>query len=161
MARIYDFQETEMNGHAIDFNDYRGKVVLIVNTASKCGLAPQLEGLEDLYQRFHAEGLEVVGLPSNQFRQELGSDKEISEYCQLHYGVTFPMTKPIRVNGAEEDELFTYLKKTAGHGRIKWNFTKFLIGRDGNLIDRFAPVTKPEKLVKVIEAALRSETEPD
>ncbi|MCX7512125.1 redoxin domain-containing protein, partial [Levilactobacillus brevis] len=127
MTMIYDFQETEMSGQPLNLADYRGKVVLIVNTASKCGLAPQLVGLEDLYQRYHSQGLEVLGLPSNQFHQELESDEATSDFCQVHYGVTFPMTKKIQVNGADEDPLFTYLKKTAGHGRIKWNFTKFLI----------------------------------
>ncbi|MTV82577.1 glutathione peroxidase [Secundilactobacillus folii] len=154
MSDIYQFQETEMSGQKIDFADYRGKVVLIVNTASKCGLAPQLEGIEKLYKQYHDQGFEVLGLPSNQFHQELGSDEETSEYCQMHYGVTFPMTKQIRVNGDDEDPLFTYLKETAGHGRIKWNFTKFLIGRDGQIIDRYAPVFKPEKIEPAIVAAL-------
>ncbi len=154
MANIYDFSEVEMSGEKIDFNDYQGKVVLIVNTASKCGLAPQLESIETLYKKYHDQGFEVLGLPSNQFHQELGSDEETSEYCQMHYGVTFPMTKQVKVNGDDEDPLFTYLKETAGHGRIKWNFTKFLIGRDGQLIDRYAPTTKPEKVEPDIVSAL-------
>lgn len=154
MTAIYDFQETEMNGTAIDFSQYQGKVLLIVNTASKCGLAPQLKGIEALYQKYHEQGLEVLGLPSNQFHQELDSDEATSEYCQLHYGVTFPMTQQVRLNGDDEDPLFTYLKETAGHGRIKWNFTKFLIGRDGQLIDRYAPIFKPEKMEPAIDAAL-------
>jgi glutathione peroxidase len=112
-------------------------------------------GLEDLYQRYHSQGLEVLGLPSNQFHQELESDEATSDFCQVHYGVTFPMTKKIQVNGADEDPLFTYLKKTAGHGRIKWNFTKFLIGRDGQLIARYAPTTKPEKIEPAIVTALQ------
>lgn len=155
MTMIYDFQETEMSGQPLNLADYRGKVVLIVNTASKCGLAPQLVGLEDLYQRYHSQGLEVLGLPSNQFHQELESDEATSDFCQVHYGVTFPMTKKIQVNGADEDPLFTYLKKTAGHGRIKWNFTKFLIGRDGQLIARYAPTTNPEKIEPAIVTALQ------
>ncbi|MQS76269.1 glutathione peroxidase [Companilactobacillus halodurans] len=154
MATIYDFSETEMNGFQIDFKDYQGKVLVVVNTASKCGLAPQLKGLEELYQKYHDQGLEVLGLPSNQFHQELDSDEATSDYCQMHYGVTFPMTKKIAVNGEDEDPLFTYLKDIGGHGRIKWNFTKFLIGRDGQLIERFAPVTKPEKMEKQIVEAL-------
>lgn len=154
MTTIYDFRETEMSGQTIDFDDYRGKVLLIVNTASKCGLAPQLEGIEALYQQYHDQGLEVLGLPSNQFHQELATDEETNDFCQLHYGVTFPMTKKVAVNGDGEDPLFTYLKQTAGHGRIKWNFTKFLIGRAGELIDRYAPITKPEKMIPDIEAAL-------
>lgn len=152
MASIYDFSETEMNGFTIDFSDYQDKVLLIVNTASKCGLAPQLEGLEELYQKYHDQGFEVLGLPSNQFHQELADDKDTSDYCQMHYGVTFPMTKRIMVNGKDEDPLFTFLKENSGHGRIKWNFTKFLIGRDGKLIERFAPITKPEKIeLQIIE----------
>ncbi|MQS89600.1 glutathione peroxidase [Companilactobacillus mishanensis] len=156
MASIYDFSETEMSGEKIDFGDYKGKAVLIVNTASKCGLAPQLEGIEALYKKYHDQGLEVLGLPSNQFKQELDSDEATSDYCQVHYGVTFPMTKKIAVNGDDEDPLFTYLKETAGHGRIKWNFTKFLIGRDGQLIHRYAPTTKPESFEDTIVEALSS-----
>lgn len=154
MNPIYSFQETEMSGQPIDFADYRGKVLLIVNTASKCGLAPQLAEIERLYQQYHGQGFEVLGLPSNQFRQELDSDEETQAYCQMHYGVTFPMTKKVQVNGDGEDPLFTYLKATAGHGKIKWNFTKFLIGRDGQLIHRYSPVTKPEKMEPVIVEAL-------
>ncbi|MCI1553126.1 MAG: glutathione peroxidase [Levilactobacillus sp.] len=154
MATIYDFTETEMSGQSIDFKDYQGKVLLIVNTASKCGLAPQLAGIEALYQKYHDQGFEVLGLPSNQFHQELATDEEANDFCQLHYGVTFPMTQRVVVNGDDEDPLFTYLKETAGHGRIKWNFTKFLIGRDGQLIDRYAPVTKPEKVEPDIVTAL-------
>ncbi|AKP64085.1 glutathione peroxidase [Levilactobacillus koreensis JCM 16448] len=154
MATIYDFKETEMSGKTIDFKDYRGKVLLVVNTASKCGLAPQLVGIEALYQQYHDQGFEVLGLPSNQFHQELDSDEATSDFCQMHYGVTFPMTKKIAVNGDDEDPLFTYLKKTAGHGHIKWNFTKFLIGRDGRLIDRYAPITTPEKVEPDIVKAL-------
>ncbi|QMU08290.1 glutathione peroxidase [Levilactobacillus suantsaii] len=157
MATIYDFQETEMSGQPINFADYKGKVLLIVNTASKCGLAPQLTGIEDLYKRYHDQGLEVLGLPSNQFHQELDSDAATNDFCQMHYGVTFPMTRKVRVNGNDEDPLFTYLKATAGHGRIKWNFTKFLIGRDGQLISRYAPTTTPEKFEAAIVAALRAE----
>jgi len=154
MATIYDFSETEMNGGTIDFNDYKGNVVLIVNTASKCGFAPQLEVIEALYRKYHADGFEVLGLPSNQFHQELDSNQEISDYCNMHYGVTFPMTGRVIVNGDGEDPLFTYLKETSGHGRIKWNFTKFLIGRDGELIERYAPITKPEKMEPAIIKAL-------
>ncbi|ANZ63577.1 glutathione peroxidase [Secundilactobacillus paracollinoides] len=154
MTTIYDFEETEMSGRKINFADYKGKVLLVVNTASKCGLAPQLTGLEKLYKDYHDQGLEVLGLPSNQFHQELDSDEETNDYCQVHYGVTFPMTKKVRVNGSEEDPLFTYLKDEAGHGRIKWNYTKFLIGRDGQMIERFAPITTPEKMEDTIVKAL-------
>lgn len=156
MATIYEFTETEMSGQTLNLADYRGKVVLIVNTASKCGLAPQLKTIEALYQKYHNRGFTVLGLPSNQFHQELDSDEATSDFCQMHYGVTFPMTKQVRVNGNNEDPLFTYLKETAGHGRIKWNFTKFLIGRDGQLIDRYAPTTRPEKIEPAIVAALNA-----
>ena len=129
--------------------------MLIVNTASKCGLAPQLEGLEALYKKYKDDGLVVWELPSNQFHQELATDKEASDYCQLHYGVTFPMTKRVAVNGDDEDPLFSYLKDESGHGNIKWNYTKFLVGKDGRLIHRYAPITKPEKIEDAIQAALK------
>ena len=150
MTKVYDFKETEMNGQEIDFSRYQGKVLIVVNTASKCGLAPQLEGLEDLYKKYHDQGLEVIGFPSNQFKQELDSDEATSEYCQLHYGVTFPMTKRVVINGDDEDPLFTYLKTESGNGRIKWNFTKFLVGKDGQLVKRYAPNTKPSKMEETI-----------
>ncbi len=155
MATVYDFTETEMSGQSLDLKRYQGKVLIVVNTASKCGLAPQLEGLEALYKKYHDQGLEILGLPSNQFHQELDTDAEAEEYCQLHYGVTFPMTQRVAVNGDDADPLFTYLKETSGSGRIKWNYTKFLIGRDGQLIKRFAPITKPEKMENVIVEALK------
>lgn len=154
MTSIYDFTETEMNGKEINLKDYTDKVVIIVNTASKCGLAPQLEGLEALYKKYQGDGLVVLGLPSNQFKQELDTDEETSDYCQVHYGVTFPMTKRVMVNGKDEDELFAYLKDMSGNGSIKWNYTKFLIGRDGQLIHRYAPITTPEKMEKEIVTAL-------
>ena len=154
MTSIYDFTETEMNGKEINLKDYTDKVVIIVNTASKCGLAPQLEGLEELYKKYQDDGLVVLGLPSNQFKQELDTDEETSDYCQVHYGVTFPMTKRVMVNGKDEDELFAYLKNMSGNGSIKCNYTKFLIGRDGQLIHRYAPITTPEKMEKDIVTAL-------
>lgn len=157
MAAIYDFNETEMSGQKLEMKDYTGKVLLVVNTASKCGLAPQLEGLEQLYQTYHEQGFEVLGLPSNQFHQELETDEEASDYCQVHYGVTFPMTKRVKLNGDDEDPLFTYLKEESGHGKIKWNYTKFLVGSDGQLIHRYAPTTKPEKIIPAIEEALLAE----
>ena len=155
MAPIYGFSETEMNGFTIDFKDYQGKVLLLVNTASKCGFAPQLTELERMYKEYHQQGFEVLGLPSNQFHQELNSDQETSDYCEIHYGVTFPMTKKVVLNGGNEDQLFSYLKTESGHGRIKWNFTKFLIGRDGQLLGRYAPATKPEKIEPAIIEALK------
>lgn len=157
MATIYDFKETEMNGETLELSDYKGKVVVIVNTASKCGLAPQLETLESFYQKYKDQGFEVLGLPSNQFHQELDSDDETDNYCKVHYGVTFPMTKRVEVNGNKEDPLFTHLKEAAGHGKIKWNFTKFLVGRDGEVIKRYAPQTKPEKMEEDIIEALKTE----
>ncbi|PWF99485.1 glutathione peroxidase [Levilactobacillus bambusae] len=159
MANIYQFQETEMNGQPIDFETYRGKVLLLMNTASKCGFAPQLKGFEAMYQEYHNQGLELLGLPSNQFHQELSTDEETEDYCQVHYGVTFPMTKRIRVNGAGEDPLFAYLKAQTNSGRIKWNFTKFLINRDGTLIKRFPPRTTPEKMLPDVIAALNESNE--
>lgn len=151
---IYNFNETEISGQPLPLANFKGKVVLIVNTASKCGLAPQLEGLETLHKTYGKAGLVVLGLPSNQFHQELKTDSDVQEYCQMHYGVTFLMTKPVLVNGDGEDPLFTYLKAESGHGRIKWNYTKFLVGKDGNLIKRYAPTTKPKKIEADIKAAL-------
>ncbi|AEV95405.1 glutathione peroxidase [Pediococcus claussenii] len=155
MTTFYDFSETEMDGKKINFAEYKGKVVIVVNTASKCGFAPQLETLEEIYNEYHSKGLEILGLPSNQFKQELKSDEETLDYCQMHYGVTFPMTKRVVVNGKDEDQLFTYLKETSGNGRIKWNFTKFLIDRDGHLIKRYAPITTPQKMIADIEDAIK------
>ena len=154
MTSIYDFTETEMNCNPINLKDYQGKVLLIVNTASKCGLAPQLEGLESLYKQYHNDGLVVIGLPSNQFHQELETDQQAEEYCQLHYGVTFPMTRRVTVNGENEDPLFTFLKAQSGHGNIKWNYTKFLVGRDGKLIHRYAPITRPEAMEDTVKQAI-------
>lgn len=151
---IYDFTETEMSGDVLELARYRGKVLLIVNTASNCGLAPQFKGLEALYQKYQGEGLVILGLPSNQFHQEKVDDAATNDYCQRHYGVTFPMTKRVMVNGEQADPLFTYLKQTAGHGRIKWNFTKFLIGRDGTVLNRFAPTTRPIAFETAIQDAL-------
>lgn len=156
---VYDFTETEMSGETLDLSQYRGQVLLIVNTASNCGLAPQFKGLEELYQKYHQEGLVVLGLPSNQFHQEKADDEETHDYCQRHYGVTFPMTKRVMVNGDQADPLFTYLKQAAGHGRIKWNFTKFLIGRDGRVLERYAPTTRPATFEVAIRDALADRSE--
>lgn len=153
---IYDFNETEISGQSLPLAQFKDKVLLIVNTASKCGLAPQLTGLEALHKAYGDKGLVVLGLPSNQFHQELKDDSDVQEYCQMHYGVTFLMTKPVLINGDGEDPLFTYLKEQSGHGRIKWNYTKFLIGKDGQLIKRYAPTTKPEKIEPAIQAALQA-----
>lgn len=145
MTTIYDFSEEEVSGQPINLADFKGQVLLLVNTASKCGLAPQLEQLEEFYQQYHQAGLTVIGLPSNQFNQELDSDQAATEYCQLHFGVTFPMTKRVWVNGEQADPLFTYLKKETTGAEIAWNYTKFLIGRDGQIIGRYEPKTTPEE----------------
>lgn len=154
MNNIYDFSESEISGKPINFSDFKNKVVLVVNTASKCGLAPQLKELEELHQKYQAQGLVVIGTPSNQFHQELKTDADANEYCQIHFGVTFPITQRVVLNGDDEDQLYTYLKAESGHGRIKWNFTKFLIGPDGNLIHRYAPTTTPLKMEADIQQAI-------
>ncbi len=150
MAKIYDFKALKSNGKELDFKEFEGKVLLIVNTASKCGFTPQFKGLEELNQKFKDKGLVVIGFPCNQFAsQDPGSDSEIQEFCQLNYGVTFQIMKKIDVNGENGHPIFTFLKsKTKGllGSKIKWNFTKFLIGKDGETIKRYAPTTKPEKL---------------
>lgn len=156
---IYDFEVMEITGNTVCLDKYRGKVLLIVNTASQCGFTPQYEGLEALYQELKGQGLEVLGFPCNQFgQQEKGTDKDIQQFCQLNFGVTFPLFSKIEVNGPKASPLYQYLKKSAwgifGSEPIKWNFTKFLIGRDGQVIDRFAPTAKPEKIKKTILKAL-------
>ena len=140
------------------FADYEGKVLLIVNTASKCGFTPQFAGLEKLYEKYKDQGLEVLGFPCNQFGgQDPGSNDQIGAYCQKNYGVTFPMFSKVDVKGPEAHILFRYLtnnsKGILGNG-IKWNFTKFLIGKDGKVVNRFAPTTKPEDLENEVQAAL-------
>ncbi|MGX4645469.1 glutathione peroxidase [Holzapfeliella sp. JNUCC 80] len=154
MATIYDFSLTEMSGETINLSDYKDKVLLIVNTASKCGLAPQLETIEQFYQDYKDKGFAVIGLPSNQFHQELEDDQETSDYCQRHYGVTFPMTKKVKLNGDDAHPLINFLKDKSGKGAIKWNFTKFLVGKDGELIHRYAPMTSPKKMEDEILKAL-------
>lgn len=156
MATIYDFSEEEVSGQPIDLADYKGQVLLLVNTASKCGLAPQLEQLEALYQQYHQAGFTVIGLPSNQFNQELDSGQAATEYCQLHFGVTFPMTKRVWVNGEQADPLFTYLKKETTGEEIAWNYTKFLIGRNGQIIGRYEPKTTPEEFSADIAEAVQN-----
>jgi glutathione peroxidase len=156
---IYAYSANRINGQKVSLSEYAGKVVLIVNTASKCGLAPQLDGLEKLYQQFADEGFVVLGFPSNQFaNQEPGSDSEVEEICKINYGVTFPMFAKIDVNGRNAHPLYAYLKKQKGIWplqMIKWNFTKFLIGRDGKVIKRYAPSTTPESITSEIERSLK------
>lgn len=156
-----DFKMNDIDGKEVDLEDYEGKVVLIVNTASQCGLTPQYAGLEELYGRYKGKGFVVLGFPCNQFAsQEPGTDAEIKQFCNTRYNVSFPMFSKIEVNGDGATPLYKYLTgkevKPAGKGDVSWNFEKFLIDRDGNLINRFAPRTKPDdaELVKAIEAEL-------
>lgn len=160
MTTFYDLKANSLTGQEKSMSDYQDKVVLVVNTASKCGLTPQYEGLQDLYKELHNEGLEILGFPCNQFgKQEPGSADDISEFCELNYGVNFPMFEKVDVNGDKTHPVFTYLKDelpgTLGK-KVKWNFTKFLIGKDGQPIKRFAPTTKPEDIKKHIEKALKA-----
>ncbi|GAB2026260.1 glutathione peroxidase [Lactovum odontotermitis] len=155
---FYDYKATKMNGQEVSMSDYAGKVVLVVNTASKCGFTPQFEGLEQLYKDYREKGLEILGFPCNQFgHQDAGSNSEIEEFCQLNYGVTFTMFQKIEVNGANAHPLYKFLKKEKSGlvgGTIKWNFTKFLIDREGNVVARFASAIKPEELKPEIEKLL-------
>lgn len=159
MSTVYDFTVSDSGGRPKSLEDYRGQVLLIVNTASKCGFTPQFEGLEALYRQYHDQGLTILGFPCNQFgKQDPGSNAEIQEFCQLNYGVSFPMLGKIEVNGDGADPLFKHLKHEAkgalGTEAIKWNFTKFLVDRDGEVIKRYASATKPEQIAEDIEALL-------
>ncbi len=160
MSTFHQLTATSLSGEPVPMADYAGKVVLVVNTASHCGFTPQYAGLETLYQKYAARGLVVLGFPCNQFgKQEPGSADDIAQTCHINYGVSFPMFEKIEVNGAAAHPLFRYLKKALPGvlgERIKWNFTKFLVGRDGKPIKRFAPFTKPEKMEAAIVAALES-----
>jgi glutathione peroxidase len=155
---IYSFKANDSHGTEKILGDYQGKVLLIVNTASKCGLTPQYAGLQELYNALHDKGLEILAFPCDQFgHQEPGTDAEIQQFCQLNYGVTFPVFSKIEVNGADAHPLFAYLKgkKASANGPdIQWNFTKFLIDRDGNFVERFEPTVKPEALNPDIEKLL-------
>lgn len=158
MSEIYNYEINSLQGKPLNLKDYAGKVVLIVNTASKCGLTPQYEGLQALYDKYRDQGLVILGAPCNQFaNQEPGDADTIQGACLMNYGVSFPVTEKIEVNGKGAHPLFAYLKKAAPGtlgNAIKWNFTKFLIGKDGRAIKRYAPATKPAKLEADIEAAL-------
>ncbi|HEX7656216.1 MAG TPA: glutathione peroxidase [Sphingomonas sp.] len=159
MTTITDFHVKAADGSDVDLSAYAGKVLLIVNTASKCGFTPQYEGLEALHRRFAARGFEVLGFPCNQFgHQEPGDAAEIASFCSLTYDVTFPVFAKVDVNGEAADPLFVALKDQApgllGSKGIKWNFTKFLVDRSGKVVDRYAPTTKPEDIVKHIEKLL-------
>jgi glutathione peroxidase len=159
MGTIYDFEAQRIDGQAVALADYRGKVLLIVNTASQCGFTPQFAGLEALHQQYAEQGLVVLGFPSNQFgSQDPGSNQEIGAFCTQNYGVSFPMMEKIDVNGANAAPLYRWLAKEKpgllGSTAIKWNFTKFLVGRDGQVRKRYAPLDTPASLTKDIEAAL-------
>ncbi|MEO8060556.1 MAG: glutathione peroxidase [Burkholderiales bacterium] len=156
---VYDFEALSIEGKTASLDSQRGKVLLIVNTASACGFTPQFGGLETLWKTYRDRGLVVLGFPSNEFgKQDPGSNDEIASFCEMNYGVSFPMMEKIEVNGAQAHPLFKWLTKEApgllGSTGIKWNFTKFLVGRDGKVIKRYAPTDKPESITKDIEAAL-------
>ena len=155
---IYDFKANDIMGQEVELADYKGKVLMIVNTASECGLTPQFEGLEELYQEYKGRGFEILGFPCNQFaNQDSGTNEEIKEFCQLNYGVTFKMFEKIKVNGNQAHPLFKHLKSETGSllgGVIKWNFTKFLIDREGNVVKRYAPTNEPAVAKEDIENLL-------
>ncbi|MCL1144320.1 glutathione peroxidase [Shewanella gaetbuli] len=158
-APIYSFTVKDIQGNDIHMNTFAGKVILIVNTASKCGFTPQYQALETLYQKYKQQGLVVLGFPCNQFgQQEQGNESEISEFCELNFGVTFPMFSKIEVNGDNTSPIYQYLKKSAkgilGSQSVKWNFTKFLVDKNGTVIERYAPTTKPEDLEEKIKSLL-------
>ena len=159
MKTVYDFEALDINGKPVKLDQFKGKTMLVVNTASACGFTPQFAGLETLHKQFGAQGLVVLGFPCNQFgAQDKGSNDEISSFCQLNYGVSFPMMGKIDVNGAQAHPLFNWLTAEApgflGSKAIKWNFTKFLVGKDGKVIKRYAPQDTPEGMAKDIEIAL-------
>jgi glutathione peroxidase len=159
MAGVFDFSAVSLAGEPVDLKQFQGKVLLIVNTASECGFTPQFRELQQLHQQFHARGLEVLGFPCNQFgAQEPGSAEQIGAFCETNYGVRFPLFAKIDVNGANTHPLFRYLKDAApgllGTKAIKWNFTKFLIAKDGSVYRRYGPRTSPQALVDDIEKLL-------
>jgi glutathione peroxidase len=158
-ASLYDFSATSIDGAVTDMSSLRGKVVLVVNTASACGFTPQFAGLEALWTGYRDRGFAVIGFPSNEFgKQDPGTDAEIASFCQLNYGVGFPMMSKIEVNGSRAHPLWKWLTSEArgvlGTQSVKWNFTKFLVGKDGQVIARYAPTDKPESLKADIEKAL-------
>ena len=156
---VYDFEARQINGQDMALSEFRGKVMLIVNTASQCGFTPQFGGLEELHKSYGGKGLAVLGFPCNQFgAQDPGADSDIASFCQVNYGVSFPMMSKIDVNGPSAHPLYQWLSAAApgllGSKAIKWNFTKFLVGKNGKVIKRYAPLDKPADLSKDIEAAL-------
>ena len=159
MRTVYDFEAQQINGKPVALSQFKGKVMLIVNTASACGFTPQFAGLEELHETYGNKGLVVLGFPCNQFgAQDAGSNDEIAEFCQLNYGVSFPMMAKIDVNGPQAHPLYQWLTTEApgllGSKAIKWNFTKFLIGKEGTVLKRYAPTDTPAGMAKDIEAAL-------
>ena len=159
MKTIADFSATLPNGESVSLADRKGKVLLVVNTASKCGFTPQYKGLEALWRKYGERGFEVIAFPCNQFGgQEPGTADDIAEFCEVNFGLSFPLMGKVEVNGAQADPLFDWLKAEApgvlGSKRIKWNFTKFLIDREGHVVRRYAPTAKPEALERDIEALL-------
>lgn len=158
MNKVYDYTVKKPNGEEMSLSRYEGKPLIIVNTASKCGFTPQFEGLQDLYENYNDEGLEILGFPCDQFNnQEFDNIEETTEFCQLNYGVTFPMFAKIDVNGKDANPLFQFLqeqKKGILSKKIKWNFTKFLIDQDGEVVKRYAPTTKPADIKEDLEKLL-------
>jgi len=159
MTQVYDFTATTIDGEKQSLDEYKGKTMLIVNVASKCGFTPQYKGLEDLYEKFRDQGLVVLGFPCDQFgHQEPGDEEEIKNFCALNYDVQFPLFAKIDVNGNDAHPLYKYLKQEAkgvlGSEAIKWNFTKFLVGKDGKVVRRYAPTDTPKGIEKDVEAAL-------
>jgi glutathione peroxidase len=159
MPSVYDFEVKDIHGKAVPLSRYKGKVLLIVNTASKCGFTPQYKGLEALHQKYHARGLEVLGFPCNQFgAQEPGTEDEIASFCELNFGVTFPLFAKVDVNGDDAAPLYRHLKQAKpgllGSEAIKWNFTKFLVDRKGSVVERFAPNAEPDALAGDVEKLL-------
>jgi len=159
MTTVFDFTAQDIAGKDVDLSQYQGKVLLIVNTASKCGFTPQYKGLQALFEKYRERGLEVLGFPCNQFgHQEPGDEAAISEFCELNFGVDFPLFGKIDVNGDNAHPLYKHLKEEApgllGSKAVKWNFTKFLVNRDGQVVKRYAPTDKPESLAKDIEKLL-------
>lgn len=152
---FYEFEANKLNGESSKMDEYKGKTVIVVNTASKCGLTPQYEGLEKMYSKYKDKGLVILGFPCNQFgKQEPGGADDIQEFCQVNYGVSFPIYEKVDVNGASAHPIFKYLKSELGGflgSKIKWNFTKFVIDKDGKPVKRFAPTTKPESMEAYIE----------
>lgn len=157
-TNFFELEAKKLNGETISLSEFKGKTIVVVNTASKCGLTPQYEGLENLYRKYKDKGLVVLGFPCNQFgQQEKGTSEEISEFCQVNYGVSFPMFDKVEVNGPNAHPVFKYLKSKLGGifgGNIKWNFTKFVIDKYGKPVKRFSPITKPEKIESYLQKIL-------